>query len=319
MQNDLIPEEQIKSKIYEIRGQKVMLDTDLAELYSVETKAFNQAVKRNKERFPENFMFQLTEKEYENLRSQTVTSRSDDSLRSQIAILEKEKLRSQNATSRSRHGGRRYLPYAFTEQGVSMLSAVLRSKTAIQVSIKIINAFVEMRRFLSQNPGILLKVNDLERKQIEFEFTTNKNFERVFNLIQEKDIKPDKKIFFEGKNFDAYIFVSNLIKSASKEIILIDNFVDETTLTILSKRKKGVKAIILTKNLTKQLMLDLKKHNEQHETIEIKEFKKSHDRFLILDKKEIYHVGASLKDLGKKWFAFSKFKEETLEMLKQII
>lgn len=205
MQKDIILEEQIKNKIYELRGQKVMIDSDLAELYDVETKILNRAVKRNKERFPENFIFQLTEEEYENLRFQFGTLNKENPLRSQNATLE---------TGRGKH--RKYLPYAFTEQGVSMLSAVLRSKTAINVSIKIINAFVEMRRFLSQNSNILLKVNSLERKQIEFEFKTNKDFEKVFNLIQEKDIKSEKGIFFEGKTFDAYKFITNLIKSANQ-------------------------------------------------------------------------------------------------------
>ncbi|WP_372713661.1 ORF6N domain-containing protein [Ilyobacter sp.] len=286
----ILGNEEIKNNIYTIRDLQVMLDKDLAVLYGVETKVFNQAIKRNIDRFPGNFRFQLTEDEHENLRSQTVTSNSQ-------------------------HGGRRYLPYVFTEQGVSMLSAVLKSKTAIEVSIKIINSFVNMRKFISQNSDIFKRLDLMEKRQISFEIKTEDKFDNILNALEDKTLKPKQGIFFEGQMFDAYVFVANLIKSASKSIVLIDNYVDETVLTLLSKRDNKCSAIIYTKKLTKQLKLDLEKHNSQYPPIKIKELKEAHDRFLILDEKNIYHIGASLKDLGKKWFAFSKFEIGAIEIL----
>ncbi len=299
-------DDSIKTKIYTIRGMQVMLDRDLAELYGVETKVFNQAVKRNSSRFPQNFMFQLAEEEHQNLRSQIVTS----SLRSQyVTLVEEESFRSQNATVE--YGGRRYLPYVFTEQGVAMLSAVLRSQTAIQMSIHIINAFVEMRKFISNNALIFQRLESLEQKQ----FKTDDKVEAILSAIEEKSIKPKQGIFYDGEVYDAYVFVSDLIKSAKESIVLIDNYIDETVLTLLSKRETRVKATVYTKNITKQLELDLQKYNAQYPNIELKKFDSSHDRFLIIDAKEVYHIGASLKDLGKKWFAFSKFDMGALDIL----
>ena len=284
----IIPLSNIKPLIYTIRGQQVMLDSDLAEIYEVETKFFNRAVKRNIERFPDTFRFQLTQEEYDSLRSQWVTPIPDDSLRCQIGTLEKE--------GRGQH--RKYLPYAFTEQGVSMLSAVLRSDTAIKVSIQIINAFVEMR-------------------QLALETKTAENFEKVFQAL-EASAPPKQGIFYDGQVHDAHVFASDLIRSAKKTLILIDNYVDDTVLTLLTKRKQGVAATIFTKSISKQLDLDLEKHNAQYPPIEIKTFKDAHDRFLILDERDIYHIGASLKDLGKKWFAFSRFETGALDMLKKL-
>ncbi|MDP3292370.1 MAG: ORF6N domain-containing protein [Sulfuricurvum sp.] len=302
-------DDSIKNKIYTIRGLQVMLDRDLAELYDVETKVFNQAIKRNSDRFPQNFMFQLTEEEHQNLRSQIVTS----SLRSQIVTLdEQDSLRSQNATLE--HGGRRYLPYVFTEQGVAMLSAVLRSQTAIQMSIHIINAFVEMRKFISNNALIFQRLDSLEQKQSK----TDEKVEAIFNAIEDKSIKPKQGIFYDGQVYDAYLFVSDLIKSAKESIILIDNYIDESVLTLLSKRDANVKATIYTKDITKQLELDLQKYNAQYPKIEIKRFDSSHDRFLLIDNIEVYHIGASLKDLGKKWFAFSKLDMGVLNILEKL-
>ncbi len=252
-----------------------MQDRDLAELYGVSTKALNQAVKRNKERFPEHFMFQLSENETQVLRSQFVTSS---------------------------WGGRRYLPYAFTEQGVAMLSAILKSETAISVSIKIMEAFVAMRRFLTYNAGVFQRLDKLELKQIEHD----KNFEHVFEAIEDKQLQPQQGVFYNGQVFDAHKFASDLVRTAQETIILIDNYVDDTTLSILAKRKKNVRVTIYTKNLTKQLKLDTKKHNEQYPPITLQEFMDAHDRFLIIDDKTIYHIGASLKDLGKKWFIQNK-------------
>ncbi len=300
-------DDSIKTKIYTIRGMQVMLDSDLAELYGVESKRFNEQVKRNSVRFPPNFMFQLTEDEYQNLRFHFGTSSEDDSLRSQFAT---SSLVSQNVTP-NQHGGRRYLPYVFTEQGVAMLSAVLRSQTAIQMSIHIINAFVEMRKFISNNALIFQRLDSLEQKQ----FKTDNKIEAILSAIEEKSIKPKQGIFYDGQVYDAYIFVSDLIKSANESIVLVDNYIDDTVLTLLSKREAKVKATIYTKNITKQLELDLQKHNAQYSDIELKKFDSSHDRFLIIDSKEVYHIGASLKDLGKKWFAFSKFDVGALDIL----
>jgi hypothetical protein len=285
----------VKNKIYSIRGQQVMIDSDLAELYQVETKALNQAVKRNEDRFPKDFMFQLTKKEFLNLRSQIVTSSLT-------------------------HGGRRKLPYVFTEQGVSMLASILKSKVATSISIKIIRTFVQMRKFLISNTQLFSRLDNLEAKQSQYKLESDKNFQKIFRALDQGKIKPKQGIFYNGQIFDAYVFIANLVKSADKEIILIDNYVDETVLDLFAKRKKKIKVIIYTQRLTKILRQDLEKYNQQHQDkiIEIKKFKKSHDRFLIIDKKEIYHIGASLKDLGKKWFAFSRLKIAVEDVLKRL-
>lgn len=309
-------DDSIKTKIYTIRGMQVMLDSDLAELYGVETKNLNRAVNRNSERFPSNFMFQLTEEEYQSLRSQIATSSSSGSLRFQIGTIDdEESLRSQVVTLENGRGKhRKYLPYVFTEQGVAMLSAVLRSQTAVQMSIHIINAFVEMRKFISNNALIFQRLDSLEQKQTK----TDEKVEAIFNAIEDKSIKPKQGIFYDGQVYDAYIFVSNLIKNADESIVLIDNYVDDTVLTLLSKREAKVKATIYTKNITKQLELDLQKYNVQYPTIELKKFDASHDRFLLIDEKEVYHIGASLKDLGKKWFAFSKLDIGVLNIVERL-
>jgi hypothetical protein len=279
--------DKIKSKIHTIRGMQIMLDKDLAELYNVETRALNQAVKRNAERFPENFMFQLNENECQCLISQFVISKN------------------------LHRGGRRLLPYAFTESGVAMLSGILKSGIAIKISIQIINAFVAMRRFISANAQVFQRLDFVEKKQIEHD----KKFEEIFDAIQNKSIKPEKGIFFDGQVFDAYKFVSDVIRTANKSIILIDNYIDDSVLTLFGKRNANVQVTIFTKDISRQLALDLDKYNSQYPPVEIKEFKQSHDRFLIIDDKEVYHIGASLKDLGKKWFAFSKFDTEAFKLL----
>ena len=279
----------IQNHIHTIRNQQVMIDADLAKLYGVETKQLNKAVNRNLERFPERFRFQLTQKEYDDLRFQ-------------------------NGTSSSEHGGRRYLPYVFTEQGVSMLSTVLRSKIAIDVSIKIIDSFVEMRKFVTQNALLFQKIEIIEQKQQK----TDERLEQVLNAIENNNVKPKQGVFFNGQIFDAYVLMSSLIKEAKKSVVLIDNYIDETTLVHLShKAPKGVSIQILTKVVSKGLKLDLEKHNEQYATIEVKQLKHAHDRFLLIDEK-IYHLGASLKDLGKRWFAFSLIEEDVFELKKKI-
>jgi hypothetical protein len=278
----------IENRIYSIRGVQVMLDSDLAELYRSETKIINRAVKRNQARFPQTFVFQLSEKEWNNLRFQLGTS--------------------------SLHGGRRTLPFVFTEQGIAMLSAVLNTETAISVSIKIMQAFVSMRKFLLQNASVFQRLDQLELKQVQSE----EKIERIFKALESGQPEPDKGIFFDGQIFDAYTFVSSLIKKAHQEIILIENYPDDSVLTFLSKRSKDVKATIYTKSNTKAFQLDLEKHNAQYPEIQIKAFSQSHDRFLLIDRKELYHLGASLKDLGKKWFAFSRMDEMAGILLKQL-
>lgn len=300
--NQIVSVNNIKNKIYSIRGVQVMLDKDLAELYGVSTGNLNKAVKRNIHRFPQDFMFQISKEEFENLKIQIGTS-TDDSLRFQNGILKKE---------RGKH--RKYLPYAFTEQGVATLSGILNSSKAIEINIQIVRAFVAMRRFLASNAQIFQRLDRVEIKQIEHD----QKFEEIFDAIQSKDIKPDKGIFFDGQIFDAYAFVSDLIRSAKSSIVLVDNYIDDSVLTIFSKRNQNIKVTIFTKEISKQLMLDLEKYHSQYPLIEIKEFKQSHDRFMIIDEKYVYHFGASLKDLGKKWFAFSKFDKEAFNLLDKL-
>lgn len=297
-QNNEVVSANIQSMIFTIRGIQIMLDRDLAVVYGVETKVLNQAVKRNIDRFPQEFRFQLTESEYQEL----------------VADRDRFNLRSQSVTS-SGHGGRRYLPYVFTEQGVSMLSAVLRSETAVKVSIQIINAFVRMRRFIQHNAKVFEKLESVERRQLVFESETEKKFEKVFQALERRDEPPRQGIFYNGQVYDAWRFASDLIRKAKKSLVLIDNYVDDSVLTLLSKRPAGVSCTIYTKTISKQLTLDLKKHNQQYPPINLETFNDAHDRFVIIDGNDIYHIGASLKDLGKKWFAFSKMDLGAVEML----
>lgn len=274
----------IQNKIFTIRNVQVMLDRDLAALYQVENRALKQAIKRNIDKFPDDFMFVLTDMEIDFMVSQNVIP------------------------SKQHLGGAK--PYAFTEQGVSMLSSVLKSKIAIEISISIFRAFVQMRRFISQNAVVFQRLNVLEQKQ----YLTDTKLDKVLRAIEDKTLKPKQGIFYDGQVFDAYVFISDLVKGATKSIILIDNYVDESVLTLFSKNQ-SIDVAVYSKNITKQLKLDLEKYNAQYRSIILKPFKESHDRFMIIDETEVYHFGASLKDLGKKWFAFSKFDVGALEML----
>lgn len=286
MSKDLIiSQKEIENRIFLVRGVQVMLDNDLAKIYQVETRALNQAIKRNIERFPNDFMFQLTQSEWENLKSHFVTS--------------------------SQHGGRRTLPFAFTEQGVAGLSGVLKSETAVKMHVAIMRAFVRMRKITNENIWLIRRLEGVERKQIE----TDQKIEQLFKALDSKDNIPTQGVFFEGEIFDAYELASKIIRSAKESIVLIDNYIDESSLTHLAKKAKTVKVFLLTKTITKQLTLDVKKANEQYGNFELKTFTTSHDRFLIIDRKELYHIGASLKDLGKKLFAFSKLDENILKMM----
>ena len=278
----------IENKIYTIRDMQVMLDSDIAKLYQVETKRVNEAVKRNIDKFPQDLMFEPSVNEIENLRSQYATF--------------KESLIN-----------RKYLPKVFTEQGIYMLATVLKSKIATDVTLSIMRTFTKMRNFLTSNASIFQRFERVEQRIA----LQDEKIDKVFRALENKTIKPSQGIFYDGEIFDAYEFVSDLVKSAKKEIVLIDNYIDETVLTLFSKNQ-DIKVTIYTKTITKQLKLDLEKYNSQYNPIEIKKFDNSHDRFLIIDEKEIYHIGASLKDLGKKWFAFSKMDSESLSVLERL-
>lgn len=333
----------IENKIFTIRGVQVMLDKDLAELYEVETKRINEQVKRNIERFPEEFCFQLTKEEVESLRSQIATSNTENissrsqfaTLNTEIATLNNENpiLRSQIATLRSGEWGKhsKYLPYAFTEQGVAMLASILKSETAVKVSIQIMNAFVQMRHFISANGSLFARLDSVEKKQIETEEKLNrnivqfhekldvheKNFEKVFDALEAADL-PKQGVFCDGQIFDSYKFVSDLIRKTKTSIVLVDNYVDDTVLSMLDKRKSGVSATIYTQSISKQLTLDLQKHNAQYAPIDVRLIKNFHDRFLFLDEKTIYHIGASVKDLGKKVFGFSKLGLDAKQIMNML-
>ena len=280
--DQLVVVDNIESLIKVIRGQQVMLDKDLATLYGVETRVLNQTVKRNIERFPDDFRFDLSREEC---------------LRSQIVI------------SNGR-GGNRYSTYAFTEQGVAMLSSVLRSQTAIEVNIQIMRAFVAMRHFMVNNASVFSRLETMEYHQLEMQQhqqDTDKRIDEVFRRLDEGNAKPKQGVFYNGQIYDAYTFVCDLIKSAKKRIILIDNYVDETVLTLLDKRENGVSATIYTQQISRHFQLDIDRHNAQYASIDVETFRLSHDRFLCIDE-DVYHIGASIKDLGKKWFGFSKME-----------
>ncbi|MCU7940628.1 MAG: ORF6N domain-containing protein [gamma proteobacterium symbiont of Bathyaustriella thionipta] len=288
--NDLvkIDNQLIHQKIIIIRSLPVMIDRDLSVLYEVENKRLNEQVKRNIGRFPERFRFQLTQEEKNEL----------------VANCDRFELMKHSTT----------LPYAFTEQGVSMLSAVLRSDTAIKISIQIMDAFVDMRKFITNNAAIFQRLDHIEHKQLIAETKLDK----VFEALEAGELKPSQGIFFDGQIFDAYLFVSKLIKTATQDIVLVDNYIDESVLKMLGKRGDEVSSTVYTKNISNALRQDIKKYNQQYPPIFIKHFSKAHDRFLIIDKKTIYHFGASLKDLGKKWFAFSKMELDATEILEKL-
>ena len=274
MQDLIINENSIKDKIYTIRNMQVMLDRDLAELYCVETKRINEAVKNNQDKFMDDFYFELNDFEFEYLRSKISTT-------SFIKT--------------------RTNPKVFTEQGIYMLATILKSKVASQVTINLIKTFANMRKLISQNIALFERFERIENRLT----IHDKNFNILFKALEDKNNIPVQNIFFDGQIYDAYSFVNDLLKLAKSEIILIDNYIDDTVFTLFSKYT-NINFIIYTSTISKQLKLDFEKYSKQYKNISLKTFKSSHDRFLIIDKKEIYHLEASLKDLGKKWFAFSK-------------
>ena len=282
MQDLIINENSIKDKIYTIRNMQVMLDRDLAELYCVETKRINEAVKNNQDKFMDDFYFELNDFEFEYLRSKISTT-------SFIKT--------------------RTNPKVFTEQGIYMLATILKSKVASQVTINLIKTFANMRKLISQNIALFERFERIENRLT----IHDKNFNILFKALEDKNNIPVQNIFFDGQIYDAYSFVNDLIKLAKSEIVLIDNYIDDTVFTLFSKYP-NINFTIYTSTISKQLKLDFEKYSKQYKNISLKTFKSSHDRFLIIDKKEIYHLGASLKDLGKKWFAFSKMSLNSLNL-----
>ena len=288
IQNELTIED-IKNLIYTIRGKQVMLDSDVANIYHCETKYVNRVVKRNIERFPEEFCFQLNENEFESLRCQFVTL---------------------NENGRGQH--RKYIPYVFTEQGIAMLSALLKSDIAVSVSVNIMKAFIEMRKFLMINGQIFERLTSVEHKLLEHD----KKFDEVFNQLQlEENIK--QRIFFDGQIYDAYSIIIDIIKKANKKILIIDNYIDDSVLKMLAKKKNDVEVVILTSDKSNIENLDVKKFNKEYPILKVAKTNKFHDRFIVIDNKEMYHLGASIKDLGKKCFAINKI--EDMEIIKKII
>lgn len=300
----LIESDGIRHKIYMLRGVQVMLDEDLAKLYQTDTKRLNEQVRRNKQRFPKEFRFKLTVTELRALRSQIATS---------------FEVKPSPWGITGNKGGRTYLPYAFTEQGVAMLSAVLKSDVAVYMSIKIINAFVEMRRTIANNAQLFARLDNVEQKQLEHKIETDKKFDQVFKALAPKNPIPQRKIFYENQVFDAHVLVSKIIKSAKKKLVLVDNYVDETVLELFTKRKSGVELTVYSKDVSKLRTLDAIKFDQQYGKLQLKKFDKAHDRFLIIDDKFVYHFGASLKDLGTKWFAVSRFDTDALDFLGKLV
>ena len=281
-----ISSSEIKELIYNIRGKQVMLDSDVARLYHYETRRINETVKRNSERFPVEFCFQLTSKEYETLKSQIATSNV--------------------------RGGKQKLPYVFTEKGIIMLSGLLKNEIAIEVSIKIVEAFVEMKKFISSNGQLFERLTSVEYKLLEHD----KKFDQVFEQLQhEENIK--QKIFFEGQIYDAYSLIIDIIKKANKKILIIDNYIDESVLKMLTKKNKEVEVAILTSDKSKIEKIDIQKFNKEYPILKVAKTNKFHDRFIIIDNKEMYHLGASIKDLGRKCFGINKI--EDLDIVERFI
>ena len=276
--------DEIKNYIYTIRGKQVMLDSDVAKLFNYETKDLNRNVKNNINRFPEYYCFRLTDDEFKSLRCKNFTL---------------------NKNGRGEH--RKYLPYVFTEYGITMLAGLLKSEIAVNISIKIVNAFIEMRRLLNSNGQVFERLTNVEYKLIEHE----KKFDTIFNqLQQEENIK--QKIFFEGQIWDSYSLIIDIFKKAYKKITIIDNYIDDSILKMLTKKNKNVEVVIITSEKSNIENIDIKKFNKEYPTLKVAKTNKYHDRFIIIDNKELYHCGASIKDLGKKCFGINKIEDVSI-------
>ncbi len=284
-----ISNEEIKNLIYTIRGKQVMLDSDVAKLFKYKTKDLNRNVRNNIERFPEYYCFQLTEEEYKSLRCKNFTL---------------------NKNGRGQH--RKYMPYAFTEYGITMVAGLLKSEVAVNVSIKIVNTFIEMRKFLMANGQLFERLTNVEYKLLEHD----KKFDKVFDQLQnEENIK--QKIFFEGQIYDAYSLIIDIIKKANKKILIIDNYIDDSVLKMLAKKNKNVEVVILTSEKSNIQKIDIQKFNREYPILKVAKTNKFHDRFIVIDNKEMYHLGASIKDLGKKCFGINKI--EDINIINEII
>ena len=276
--------EDIKNLIYTIRGKQVMLDSDVAMLYHCETRIINQAVKRNIDRFPERFCFKLTEYEVENLKSQFVIS----------------------SLKKGNYGGRRKLPTVFTEQGIAMLSGLLRNEIAIKVSINIMDAFVEMRKLLVTNGQVFERLSNVECKLLDQDRKLSnheKNFEEIFNALQKSEQEEfGRKIFFDGQIYDSYSLIIDIIKTANKKILIIDNYIDDSILKMLAKKNKDVEVVVLTSQNSKISKLDINRFNKQYPTLKVAKSNKFHDRFIVIDNKELYHCRCIIKRFRKEMF-----------------
>ena len=288
IQNE-ISNEEIKNLIYTIRGKQVMLDSDVARLFKYATKDLNRNVKNNIERFPEYYCFQLADEEYKSLRCKNFTL---------------------NENGRGQH--RKYLPYVFTEYGITMLAGLLKSEVAVNVSIKIVNTFIEMRKFISANGQLFERLTNVEYKLLEHD----KKFDEVFNQLQvEENIK--QRIFFDGQIYDAYSLIIDIIKKANRKILIIDNYIDDSALKMLTKKNNNVEVVILTSDKSNIQPIDIQKFNKEYPILKVAKTNKVYDRFIIIDNKEMYHLGASIKDLGKKCFGINKI--EDMEIIEKII
>ena len=297
----------IRSRILTIRGVQVMLDRDLAELYGVPTKRLNEQVKRNIERFPERFMFQLTVEDAADLRSQFATSNKE----AETGI---DVLRSQFATSK--RGGTRYLPYAFTEHGIIMLASVLNSPTAIAASVQITDTFVAMRRALASLAPLLSRIEATERRQLKQEDAQARNEERfkhIFNAMQDKKFPP-QKVFYDGQIYDAFAQMKKFVRMAKKDLVVIDPYFADPVLSLIAQKRQGV-SVLVVKNSRSRLLhaVDVERFNAQYaDSLTVKVSDSFHDRFLIIDGSTLIHVGASLNHLGKKCFAFSSLDKSNI-------
>ena len=285
--------DEIRSKIYTIRGVQVMLDFELAEIYGYETKRFNEQVKNNIERFDEDFRFQLNQEEVKNLRS---------------------------IFSTSSWGGARYRPYAFTEQGIYMLMTVLKGDLAVSQSKMLIRMFREMKHFIQNNAKIFVEIDGIKKHLLESDIRqneTDKKITEIFTLMDKYNVKETQGIFFQGQIFDAYAKFESFIAQAKKDITLIDNYVDLSILERFSKKNNGVSVTIYTAPNTPLTAQDIRQFNAQYPPLQLKTTTKMHDRFLIIDNSTLYHIGASLKDLGKKCFAFEILDSSLIPLILQ--
>ena len=287
-----IENKNIEECIYNIRGQQVMLDSDIAFFFGIETKNLNKQMKRNIERFPADFCFQLNSKEFKDLRFQNGTSN---------------------------YGGRRYLPYVYTEEGIITLAGVLKNDIAAKMSVEIARKFIQMRKFILENGDVLLALAKLQNRQIEFENETNRKFDEILKLISKADL-PKQAIFSAGQFYDAYEYISSIVRSANCSIVLIDPYCDSKAFTFLKNKKESVELTICSSRLSKLDKEEIEKFESQYGRINVKQLDDNHDRYLIIDNEECYQLGASLNYAGKKMFSVIKNENKDIVdyLLKQI-